>query len=1320
MADSLGPIAIPDPPFIAPFPLRVDFGSGADVEPPIAIHFFDEPSLKKEQRFLLGNGMRRFRIRRDHLSCTEYDQLRAHWIQAQGTYAEFSFTYPSPAGNQTVRARYENPLIDFPMSAGHIVGDPGITLLEVPTTFPAYTSARTLTRFPDAAFDTALSAQVQRIVPLLGIQDRSASSVPIYLSSQRVTVDGQLYLPRLQSWDGIAQGIGEASDSARFTFGNADDVFTKLVNQINLMRAKVQFALFHVDSLTVVKLWGGYALAWSFDSDGNFQLPASDGVFELGLSYPSRMVARTCWKVYKGRFCPSTSSLPDCPKSFEACTERGVPKSFGGVVVAPQQRAFNPADTGVVGWASSGLTSVTVSADTVYQRVVQEIYTDKAMLVTCDVAAGRDESEFYSALGIVGEGPIEGYSTDLMKHKLDNQPPHDPQHGGGWRGIKGTDPAATSDFFALDSAPWNTVPPGSTYSAGLAFAEIRRSDEKGLQLSQVADRAMTVTVSGGIGGWTWTAPGARVWIPALSNTIWVAVNVYLRAIGLRVGQAQEGLITPAAMEAYFDVTQAIAMAAKCDLVGPVIIGSGNERQFPFRGALKERKPLKDWLQEILNCCLGFYTFVNGKLWLGIRDHSGVAAHNTYTRANILFKSLQAMPIQPQFNQLTVQFGDEEFDWQMNNVSIYDLDQAAFEGTAESPQFNASTMSLVGVSNKSQAARIATTRLREEIGGVGPTEQRNARSLRFRTTVLGLHTMAGDIISLDHATLPGARAEGRVTRWTLNPDYSIDVEATPTTDAMYDLTFGPKPEDATAAPVPPERLPSINGLTWMPNEVGPVAGDPLYTDPLERTFDLWQDYQISRDGKWEAAIFVAGQMCINEFAFGKQPRILAAVLAAGGTLAGPMTIYAAITQRLTNLQPLAPSNLVGLWIPAGVTGRKLTLTVSESIDADSPWDLWAGDDRRTIAWQSSGMDVGPSVDLLGPIHEMTRGLPEASARKVGIAAKHAWHSGVAGVAVSGVTAPNRIQSNDFVGSLDNWIGRPVSALADLSDGSAPLWNFTVTAFDSATGTLTVSPNCVVASPADSVQIGDVLIVRSIGQTATANSVDDPMWNNWISQQQFATPGLALDEEKGRICRILRGKGAGQYRYITGNTHTTINVNPPWDILPDTSSIIIVEAPDWIYQAETSNLAVPVEGSRIEIRMPVSNLKNQVAVVGGFLIDDQERWSDEAVAPLREIFVYGQPPLVRVIGPQALDPSTGQFWTVYPDDQTIRVDTAANDVTILLPPLAFYQGRSLLILNDGPNQTVINFTPPDTSVDGAPGVTITSDGGTVRITAGGVYA
>lgn len=1312
MSDSLGPIPIPDPPVIPAFPLRADFGSGLDYTPPIATHVFDQPGLKTEQRYLLGSGIRRFRIAKDHLSCDEYDNLLAHFELAQGNYAQFPYTHPMPDGLHTVTARYENPNLAFAHLVGMITGDPGVTLLEVPTVVPSYTSVAAVTRFPDSTLTTALTSQVQRMIPLITITPRDGAA-PMYLSNQRCTVDGTLYLPRLLDWNGISQTIGEASDSGQFTFGNADDVWTKLVNQVNLLRAGIQFSLFHVNSNYLIRLWGGYARPWSLDSSGSFVLPASDGVFQLGLAYPTRQLSRTCWKVYKGRFCPSTASFPDCPKDYESCVARGVPKSFGGVVAEPQSVRIKDNSTGVFGFGRSQFTSVSIADDSVYDRAVQEVYTDEAMLVTCDVAAGRDESDYYSALGIVGEGPIGAYDPNLLRHTLDGQPPHDPLRGGGWRGIVGNDPAIDSDFFGLDQAPWNTVPAGSTYAAGLAFAEIRRTDQAGLQLSAVTDRAMSVTIDKGIGGWTWTAPGARVWTPGLSNTVWVAVNVYLRALGLRVIPANSAAVPASEMEKYFDVQQAIAMAAICDLSVPsMIVPTVNERQFPFRGVLKEKKPLKDWLQEILNCCLGYYTFVAGKLWIGIRYHSGVPSDYQFTRDSILFKSLAATPLNPQFNWLLGQFGDEEFNWALNTVGIYDMDAATLAGNGDSPQYTQNTMTFVGVSNKSQCARIVTTRLREEIGGVGPAEQRNARNFSFRTTLLALQIMAGDVVGMTHARLPGGYCEGRVQSWVLNPDFSIDIQCSATTDSMYALDSGPKPADGPAAPIIPERLPSINGLTWMPNELGPVPADPIYPDMLERTFDLWQDYQISRDGKWEAALWVAGEMCINQFVPGQQPRLLGAVLAAGGTLNGPMTVYIAITQRLNSLLPLAPSNLIGLWIPPGVTNRKVTLTVAASPDSDPPWDLYAGTDRRTIGWQSSGTNVQPSTDFLGPIHPMTKGLPESAARKVAIAAKKVWHSGVAGVSVTGVTAPNKIQSNDFEGSTDDWVDSMMTALADQSDGSAPLWNFVVTAFDSATGTFTVEPDCVRATPEDSVQEGDVLIMRSWAVTADATSVTDPLWNNSVARNQFGSPGLKPGEEVGRICRILRGVGAGQYRYIVANTATTITVSPAWDVIPNLDSMVIVEAADWIYQAETSDLQVPTEGTRIEIRMRVENLRNEVALVAGFLVDDQGRYSDESVAPMREIFVYAQPPVVRVVGPDATAP-----WLTLPTDQTIRVDTSGtDDVTVQLLPKADYQGRTLYVVNDtGPHNAIVLCADGETLFDGNTSVTL-APMETVRVTSG----
>lgn len=1539
MSDSLGPIPIPDPPTLDPFPFETDYGGGFDYGPPQVAHVFDAPELKTEQRYLLGSGVRRFRVVRARgLACQEYEALKSHFAAAQGGYGQFPYRHWLPNGAQDVTARYENPNIAFNHLVGMLTADPGITLLEVPTTTPVYTSVGTIVRFPDSTLTGALRGEVQQLIPLVTITPRPTPTytVPdvLRLSNGRCTVDGALYLPRLLEWSGIKQTLGEASDSATFTFGNADDIWVQFANQINLYRARVTFGWFHRNTNQLVKFWSGYARPWNMTSDGKFVLPTSDGVFELGIPYPSRTVTRRCWKDYKGRFCPSTSSLPDCPKDFASCTERGVPLSFGGVDTTPPEIRIREQATGVIGYGRSTLSSISVANDTIYQRPVQEVYTDEDMIVTCDVAAARDENEFYAALGVVSEGPIGAYSNNLTLHKLDGSPPHDPrlsiiplpQFNGGWRGILGTDPAIASDFFAIDQAPWvPSGPPGATYAAGLAFAEIRRTDASGLQLRPVAERKMEVTVTEGIGGWVWSAPGVRTWQAGLSNTIWVAINVYLRGIGLRLDHARELQIPAATMEQYFDVTQAIAMAAICETSVPKLIGDGDERQFPFRGVLKEQKPLKDWLQEILNCCLGYYTFVDGKLWVGIRHHSNAVLAGAFTQATILYGSLQATPLAPQFTWLDGQFGDEEFLWQTNTVSIYDIDAAKFMGSESSPMYTRNTMTFVGISNKSQCARVITTRFREEVGGITLDEQRNARNMQFKTTLLAMEVMAGDIVSITHPRLPGGKAWGRVQEWTLNPDYSIDITASATTDSMYNLDAGDRPVDVAAPPVPSGLLPAAQGLAWMPNKVAPFASDPLYPDILERTFDLWQDYSITRDGKWEPAAWVSGEHVINHMV-AVQPRI-SVQLVAGGTLAGPQTVYAAVGQHglppavvvrtgggialvahsaagwtdgstpginttgtnllvcaltiwasspatLTDsfgntwipltaypgsativqiyyccppsskvgsghtfnnssqygtievaafagvdatspfiggtdhgisvafpLQPgsvtpgagdlvisvaslegvgiaatvdsgltitdmlahtagayfggalaylvapsagainptwsasggngavaiacfraaavtpppsgdgaayTVPSNLVAVWIPAGATGQALKLTMSPAAGTWSDWDLYVGNDRRQMPLQLSTTGSLPSsYTFAGPIHPMTREMPEAAARRVRVSAKLVHHSGVAGVTVTGTVGTNQIQCNDFIGSTDTWTGRIVSALADFSDGSAPLWNFTVTGFDSTSGTLTVSPGFA----GDPVDVGDVLIVRSKATAAGPDYVEDSMWVNYVTNHQFGNDGLLPapdflpDQEKGRLCRILRGKGAGQIRQITGNTNIRIKVHPDWDVQPDNTSVIIVEAPEYPSNTETSDFDVPRPGVFFDQRLRLENLSDKVVLVTGFLVDTQGRITDDQFAVHREIYIYGEPPHVRDIGPAANDPATGVAWLINEADETIRVDTSANDVNVKLLPLVSYHGRELKITNNnGPHNAIVTPTSGDPLFDASTTVTI----------------
>jgi hypothetical protein len=1419
--DQIGGFPVTDPPVISAFPIKVDWGGGMDYNPPIYAHIFDETDLKTEQRFVLGSGMKRMRVRRDHLTKDEYQLLKSHWLQAQAQYASFPITVQGAGSLETWNVRYENPNLSFDQMVSMLTGDPGLTMLVLPDAPPSYSSVTPITRFPDQTLSGQLAAQTQHIYPLLTIQDQMADpntgallNPPNYFSNQRVTVGSITYLPRLLSWSGITQTLSEASDAASFTFGNADGAFTQWANHANLFRAAVQFSLYHAESGYLIYLWAGYALPWSLDTSGKFVLPCSSGTYFLTLGYPVKMITRTCWKVYKGRFCPSTSSLTSCPKDFASCVARGVEGSFGGVVVPQNAIRVKDGSTGVLGWGRSWMTSVTVTADTIYQNPLQEVWTDEAMSVPAVIMAGRDENDFYAALGFVSDGPIGGYNPNLILQSLDGYPPHDPWNYGGVRGVVGNDPAYLPyDWVAISQQQpdpnnggkptWNLPPPGATYSGGLAFMEIRRTDTLGLQLTPLTDHTMKVSITQGVSGWQWTAPGARVWVKGISNCVWVAVNVYLRAVGLRLGQYQTAYVPASVMEQYFDVNQAIAAASICDLIVAKIIpattinepispgtqtltaanmtvpvknmlmavdvapnqefvtvanvtmdSSNNpisftatfvnshaagaalapaENQFPFRGILKERKPVKDWLTEILNCCCGYWCFVNGKLWIGIRENASVGTNNAFTAAHVKWKTLQLQPVQPQFNWLSVQFGDEEYDWQLNTATIYDIDHAGFVGTVDSPQYMQSSMTLVGCSNLSQATRVGVTRLREELGGLwnnaGVNEQLNARNFTFSTTILSLTTMVGDVISLTHPMVPGGVIKGRVQSWTLNPDFSINITAKCVTVSMYALDMGPKPADVQPPLPPVPTLAWVIGLAWMPDLTAPQTGDPIFTDSQERTFALWQDYFITADGTWSPAIFVSGYLPANTFADVAAPRIADINIASGGSLQDGATFYFCLVVYNAAGEPTKLSNLAAIWIPAATTGQQVNMTwMPPATGTWSGWEIFAGNDRRTLARQDGGSGVVPETyTFKGPLHAYTLGLPSPYADYVQIGVKHEIHAGVAGVLVTSPPTTNQIQSNDFIGATDNWVNRLVSVVGDAATGQTALLNYRITAFDAPTGTLTVTPACVIAgNPQQSVEQGDVLIVRSQAMSVSTDglTVGDPMWNNSVGKNQFGAndpgwAGLDVNAEVGNILRVLHGAGRGQYRSIVANDGTTVTVATPFQNL-DTSSIMIIEEANWADAGTSSPQTVMVNHKNIvQVRVPVDNLANEVVLVAGFLNDGNGHLTDEEFAVMREIFVFGQPPTSRTVGP-----GTGP-WEALQTDQTINCATEQNDITIHLPPLADYAGRTLLIYNVGTHKVIVNAylssdgTIQETFIDGTTSQTIEDQYGSLRITSTGDY-
>ena len=245
-----------------------------------------------------------------------------------------------------------------------------------------------------------------------------------------------------------------------------------------------------------------------------------------------------------------------------------------------------------------------------------------------------------------------------------------------------------------------------------------------------------------------------------------------------------------------------------------------ETQFQFQGAIASQKPFRDWLSEILNCCLGFYAWEFGSLKLGCRINA--SAVDAYTIANSLFQSLKLTPIQAAFEHLIISYADVAYQYQANTGEYCDKSHAAYYGRAGSPL--TSQMHSVGISTLSQALRVAATRTREEVGGVTPMEWRNARKASWQTTLLGLGNEVGQVVSYTHPDIPGARGTcnvaGATATWVSGDAWTYAGTTTGDTELIdkvilignLEVTITAVAADGstiTTNPAPP----SGNGLTF---------------------------------------------------------------------------------------------------------------------------------------------------------------------------------------------------------------------------------------------------------------------------------------------------------------------------------------------------------------------------------------------------------------------------------------------------------------------------------------------------------------------------
>jgi hypothetical protein len=1220
MSDQIGRITVPSVTASVTFPLVTQWPHGQAQKRTVVTHTFGAANAKVEQRFASGFGATRFLFQHATLKRSERNALRNFWDSMQGAAGAFFYSAPNEDNTFTTHTVcFENVPLSFEDLTGSITRA-GLTMVDIPdpALAPSYTVTSTVTRFPDSTLATNLTSQVQVIIPLLHIRvldpAYNGGNPDVYLSDRRVTVAGQLYLPRLlnigdpKSDALITQSMSTdgAADDVTFSLGNADRVMVQFANDTQLRWGRVELSLLRVDSLaagTVLKLWAGYIVDWRSDAGPVFTLKASDLLSALQLMSPVSTVSRTCWRRFALDGCPATiggacdtTHFPDAsvPVRLDAggspidrkdwcdlgyntpngCMAQQVQESYGATYCSPQNVllrsggvgfSFNPGLflisplAGLIGPVSTWYTRTSVVADNIFGAALPEIWHHDdgqpqwGLPVQCKIAAGRDEDQFYIALGIVGKGPLGAYTAPQMYTSygsskpdtflgstLDGQPNHGFQvdSGGhlkagaiatyGLRQSLGSDPAGTHDYFSLgrvtgagsrplgwyvqtaDGTPMEEVEDpawtgGSAttssynlvYSSGVAFCEIRRTKPNSDPLTSPLQHTMLAMISQGLSGLVWSAPGAVSTVAGLTNPFWIAVNTYLRAIGI-LGA------TTSTQEGFFDVASAVACAAIADTSVDAVIGTGTETQFRFKGIVNDRRANRDWLQSILNAGLGFFTWNFGALTLGCRENASATA--AFTSGNMLYQSLVIDPLKPRFEKLTGRFSDQDYSFQDNTVDYTDQDYAARNSRSQNPL--ASELPLSGSPTKSQTGRIITVRAREELGGITQAEQDAARNASFKTTILALDTAAGKVISITDPDLPGGFQKFRIRRWTLNRDWSIDIEGPSVTDSTYNLAIGPKPSDVPASPVPidPSHFPGAPPAP--PWEVGyetPITGDPLFVDT---SFGVVQDYTISQaDGSPEPRISVYGD-------------------------------------------------------PPAKTGILLQV-------------------RREL--------------VSGPFSQTAASIS----------------TGVIALGGSGIT-------------VDFFKGRVISKIANaLTAAAGPLAmaDFTVTGND-ANGNFSVTPDPVaagcVAGDQFSLRTGSAGGSTPVSNplTADATSFTDPVFINYYNSGGLTSPNA----NAGNLVLVIAGTGAGQApRSVESNTTTKVTVSPAWDVVPDaTSVIVLVEA-----VPQDAVMCSPKEpnASSLLAAVQIPNYANQVVRVEAYLVNTLGQLGFQEEVAFREIYIWG---------------------------------------------------------------------------------------------------
>lgn len=801
------------------------------------------------------------------------------------------------------------------------------------------------------------------------------------------------------------------------------------------------------------------------------------------------------------------------------------------------------------------------------------------------------------------------------------------------------------------------------FAAGTALVEIRiqKAAGQGIAPSVPESHSIAVPIAQGLMGYQWDyTGGTRTAQIGCTNPFWIAVNSYLRCLSLYNNTASATQLEQFVLSSLVNADGVSGTADIANLSVPTLVGSGSETQFQFQGTIGSatsnggggRRPFRDYLQEILNCGLGYYTFEFGKLKLGIRENA--SAVQAFTVGNMLYQSLSLHPIQAAFEMLTYNFANVAYQFQGDQAYYFDRDHARYYGRGNAPL--SSTMNSIGICTMSQGLRCAATRVREEVGGVWekgiettPLEWKAARVANWGTTILALDTEVGQVVSVTHPDVPGGynpdtwvqgvgpgtdgwingKSYYRIQSWKLKKDWSIEVTAQTVTPSMYDLDYGPKPK---SVPVPSLKVlfyPQSQGQ-WQPHGVQAPSTDSLF--PNEWNMAVTEAYTTNADGSANASLTIGSVLPVNQFLNGCAPPTIgtasATISTTGGTIPGGSLMRVAVIATGSTAGTCSPpSDIIFIQIPTGTNTNKFTLNNIQwpQYQGLTGYTLFASTSDDLMCSQVSGSLTasGSPATIYTPtsvsctaVARTGYELPNPNIANVLVRGKLGRHFGVAGFQIDSV-GTNTIVSNEAIDTTghDNWTGR-IIAIIGRPESTIPFVSYTCTAFNPSSGTFTL--NETVSS---TLQAGDVGVICFAGydNSATPTVFTDAGLVNAINTNE-GFPGGGLQSEVGRVFRVWAGTSRGTTANIVSNTGTSVTLDA--QVLLDATSVIIIEDQSWVFESPSTAVANSNLFTTASLTLPVSNMIHQPVVLAGFTQDVNGVLSpDDGRQPIRLGWISG---------------------------------------------------------------------------------------------------